>query len=114
MTTDATFEHIITAAFMAATLAIKAKGPEDLNAFDCGFAWVTIPGNEPFARYCRKRAQATSLKRYGAKHWERGWMWWGPGEFNGQAIGHKQAGANAFCKVLQEHGILASVGSRYD
>lgn len=114
------YNTILAKAHAAADAAILAKGPEDMNALDCGFAWVVIAGNEPLARHCRKHlAGRTDLphaerRRFGSKHWQRGWEFWGPGEFHGQAIGHKLAGATAFNEVLAQHGIRGTVGSRYD
>lgn len=136
------FEAMLKQAHFAAKQAVEAMGPEDLNAFDCGFAWVTLDGKHPLAAYCRNRkanpvelpafvammsetAQKLWLREnrqdefarrryYGDKAYPRGWQWWNPGEFPGQAIGHKEAGAKAFRDVLAKHGITVTVGSRYD
>lgn len=117
------FEAILTEAFAAAETAIAAKGPENMNAVDCGFAWVNISGTEPLARYCRKQiSQATEAerrtfefsRRFGDKGYPSGWQWWKPGSFAGQAIGHHIAGATAFNEVLAKHNIRGTVGSRYD
>lgn len=128
MTTVPDFETILSEAHDAARAAVIAKGPENMNAFDCGFAWVTLhPATHPLARHCR-----ASLKRirekdaghgtlsqmagriYGDKGYPNGWQWWEPGDFRGQAIGHHLAGAHAFRDVLLRYGINAEVGSRYD
>ena len=118
--TMSAFEAILDEAYAAADAVIVAKGPEDMNALDCGFAWVVIGGTEPLARYCRAALKKMpsvgwrESRRYGSKHWQRGWEFWGPGEFNGQAIGHKRAGAEAFAAMLAKHNINGTVGSRYD
>jgi len=98
------YETIIASATAAAIEACEAEGPENMNALDCGFAWVTISGKEPLARHCRKRAAALGHVRhnYGSKGYPAGWHWRNPGKFMGQAIGHKLAGARAFQKVLAE------------
>lgn len=119
---NAQYERILDEAHAAAREAVAALGPENFHALDCGFAWVTINGADPFARYCRdeaKRRGKTSMltrpdrRRYGSKA-ERGWQWWEPGEFGGQAIGHHLAGSKAFLDVLKNHGITTTLGSRYD
>lgn len=118
--TDQEFEALLAKAHAAATQAIQAKGPENPNAFDCGFAWVTINGQSPLAAYCRKKLKAMGSNRtrehllYGDKGHPTGWAFWGPGEFRGQAVGHKEAGARAFRDVLAEAGYSATVSSRLD
>ena len=112
------YEAILTEAHAAADAA-QAGMVEDMNAFDCGFAWVTIDGNEPLAKFCRKAAKSGGRdydrRRYGDKGYPKGWQFWGPGAFNGQAIGIKVAGANAFRDVLSlKYQIRADVGSQYD
>jgi hypothetical protein len=94
-----------------------------MMALNCGFAWATISGTEPLARFCRsKRREAhgdpyaanLAANAYGEKHWQKGWMWWNPGGFTGQQVQHKEAGARAFRDALAKHGIVATVGSRLD
>jgi hypothetical protein len=100
---------------------------EDLNAFDCGFAWVTIDGRHGLAKWARaerkRLAQAypdlppvarMHMRRLGDKAWPGGWQWWCPGAFNGQAVGIHLAGSEAFASVLKAHGIDVSVDSRLD
>lgn len=117
---------------------IACNGPEDPNAFDCGFAWVHIPdGRCKFVRECRQELSRVGVQPngnmkpghygkhndedvriarsiFGSKHWKRGWEFWGPGKFKGQAVRIKEAGARGFAAVLQENGIQCSVGSRLD
>lgn len=88
----------------------------------CGFAWVTIDGNSPLARYCRKvlkeipeADQNWRVRRhYGAKGYPNGWQFWQPGNFRGQSIDAHEAGALAFRDALARHGIRADLGSRLD
>jgi len=108
------YEKILLEAKAAAIAAVKAKGPANPFALDCGFAWVKLDGNHPLSRYARKQANGQHSRLYGSKGYPTGWQWWDPGEFPGQAIGHKEAGAKAFRDVLAKYGISADVGSRYD
>lgn len=115
----ANFNEILKEAHAAAEAAVAAKGPENMNACDCGFAWVKVSGTEAIARYCRKMLKQSDgsydqRRLFGDKSYTRGWEWWKPGNFNGQAIGHHEAGARAFRDVLAKHGISAEVCSRYD
>lgn len=116
------FATILDEAHKAAKAAVIAKGPENMRALDCGFAWVVIGGREPLANYCRKEiknrvvqaAEYVEVRKFGDKGYPSGWQWWCPGEFHGQAIGHHEAGAAAFRDVLAKYGIRADLGSRLD
>lgn len=119
------WESIIKAAHDAARAAViaeVAREPENPHAFDCGFAWVTIEGNEAIARHCRARLKDTAplhrikgdLRLYGDKGYPRGWQWWCPGEFSGQSVRIHRKGAAAFAAYLATHGVRADVGSRLD
>lgn len=110
------FEAILNEAHAAAREAVAAMPAENPNALDCGFAWVTISGTEPLARYCRKivKADANARRHYGDKGYPSGWQFWKPGDFNGQAIGHHEAGAKAFNAIITNHNIRGTIGSRYD
>lgn len=94
-----------------------ARLPEDPHALDCGFAWVTIPGNHPLAVYCRHysgQTNADGRRLYGSRDAVKGWTFWCPGQFRGQSIRIHEAGARAFRKALVERNINATMGSRYD
>lgn len=81
----------------------------------CGFAWVTISGNEPLARHCRKQSKNTLMRQhYGDKGYPKGWQFWNPGNHGGQRVDIKEAGAKAFVMVLAKYGIRADQGSRLD
>lgn len=110
------YETILDEAHEAARKAVNAMGPENMHALDCGFAWVTIDGNDPLARHCRKQLKESPTMRrtYGDKGYPKGWQFWKPGDFDGQAVGHHEAGARAFRDKLAEYGIRADVGSRLD
>lgn len=113
------YHAILAQAHAAAQKAVADKGPENMKALDCGMAWVIVkPMSHPFIQWC-KRSQADNggdrslsvTRLYGDKHMGRGggWRWYKPGWFDGQAIGHHEAGAQAFAKVLCENLIGAEV-----
>lgn len=117
------FDNILIAAHAAAAAAQKGM-VEDMNALDCGFAWVRIDGTEPLARHCRKvlkKAEASLPKGaplhtrwYGSKGYPSGWQFWCPGDAPVQAVGIHEAGAKAFAIKLGEYGIRADWSSRLD
>ncbi len=120
MLTRPDYAAILEEAHAAAREAVAAEGPENMMALNCGFAWVTISGNEPLARWCRAQIKRLANDTYatrayfGEKHWHKGWNWWNPGGFDGQQVTHKEAGARAFRDALANYGISATVGSRLD
>jgi len=71
----------------------------------CGFAWVTFAGNTPWGRWAK--AQGIASKGY-----PKGLQIW-VSEFN-QSVDRKEAYAQAYAKVLREHGIEAYAQSRLD
>ena len=80
-------EQIYNEAKAAAKSAVAAiVHQENINAMDCGFAWVTIPGNSPLAKWCRSA-------KIGRKGYPSGWTFWNPGEHRGQSIHIIEAGA---------------------
>lgn len=114
---------ILAEAHAAAEQAVSKLGPENPYAADCGFAWVTISGNSPLAGWCRQQVKVADelgdksyeIRHYfGSRGYPKGWQFWKPGGFNGQAIGHHIAGARAFNEVLARHNIVGELGSRYD
>lgn len=111
------YEKILKEAHEAAAAA--QIGGHDRGS--CGFAWVTIPGNDGLARWCRAQAKKlpegapyAQTRIYGGKGYPTGHQWWKPGNFNGQAVETHEAGAIAFRDKLGEYGIRADVGSRLD
>lgn len=118
------FEAILTeahrdaAAYIAAEVATK---PENERDFYCGFAWVTIDGNEPLARWCRAKLKALPSNavyfdkaKFGDRGYPKGWQFWKPGNFNGQSVRIHEVGARGFRDALARYGIRAVVGSRLD
>ena len=107
------FEAILKEAHEKATAASNAHfAQHGESPFNCGFAWVTIAGTEPLARFCRKQENSSF---YGSKGYPQGWQFWQPGEFGRQDVSCWRAGADAFARHLGETlGIRASVSSRLD
>jgi hypothetical protein len=115
------FDAILTEAHAAAVAA--QVGAVEGRGLDCGFAWVTIDGTAPLARYCRKEAkrllaegaqQGGVRRRLGDKGYPTGWQFWCPGSWAGQSVGVHERGAKAFRDALARHNISATVSSRLD
>ncbi len=126
------YEAILTEAHAAAAKAQEGM-VENMNALDCGFAWVVIDGQDALARACRKAIGAKSKELeaqgvsrpadradqvmrgfWGSKGYPTGWQFWSPGNAPVQAVGIHEAGAKAFAIKLGEHGIRAEWRSRLD
>lgn len=81
-------------ALAAAKKAIADFGPEDTQALNCGFAWVTLrPATHPFVRWCRQNG-------VGAKRWGTGWWISYPGNAPVQQVDIHYAGAKAYADVI--------------
>lgn len=92
--------------------AYKRNGNTDWDA--CGFAWVEIYKYQGKKLDGRSR-MARVLKAAGVNQdYRRVFQIWNPGGYQGQSISIKECGANAFAKVLQQHGFTAYAGSRLD
>lgn len=73
----------------------------------CGFAWVTVrPGNCSFARWLKQQSHAKTDSYYGGVT-----IWIAEG---GQSMERKVAYAREMARILNEHGIRATVRSRID
>lgn len=112
---DAFFADLWAKAKAAAQAAAVAQnerlGGENHRGFDCGFAWVTMPGNIPFARWAKK--QGISSKGYptGQSIWYSKLH-----SVPTQSVSVHEAAAVAARDVLA-HGLeerLISIGSRLD
>lgn len=92
------FQAIFDEAVDAAKKAAAAVGPENTQAFNCGFAWVVFkPATHPFVRWCKKFAKTD--RAYGSPHWDGGWNFWSPARHPVQQVDHHYAGAKAFAGV---------------
>ena len=93
----ARYADALIAAHAAADHA-QAGMVENMNAMDCGFAWVVVH-DRAFARWCAansKDGNTAARRFYGRKNHDTGWCFWKPGSFKGQSIGIHEAGARAF------------------
>lgn len=73
----------------------------------CGFAWIIVkPGNSRFANFLKAESLGRRDSYYGGVN-----VW--VGYFN-QSMEKKEAYADAFAKVLTDHGIKAYSMSRMD
>jgi hypothetical protein len=52
------YDNAVTMARNVAMLKDRELGNEASRGFDCGFAWVHMKGNIPFARWLKKRAHS--------------------------------------------------------
>lgn len=106
------YEDLFTQAWKAANVAMtEQRASRGENPFGCGFAWVTVsPARGPFIAWCR----AQGHRQYGRLRPGQGWVFWGPGDYYGQDMDVKYAGAAAFARVLGEAGLRASASSRLD
>jgi hypothetical protein len=76
----------------------------------CGFAWVDVQVERTNSKL------ASLLKEIGFK---KSWLpktmqIWSPGQYPGQSMDVKEAGAQAYAEVLRKNGIDAYMGSRPD
>jgi hypothetical protein len=77
----------------------------------CGYAWVNLhPARGDFVKFCKQnkignsgtyKGWTISMSKYGNR-------------FNGQSMARKEAAAEAFIAVLNEHGINSQMTSRMD
>lgn len=101
---NAIIEQAFDAAREASADHFRKYGDRDC----CGFAWVNIkPGTSAIARELKKRGDARKSYYGGVDVWD-------PGKTMSQNMGAKEAGAQAFAKVLQDAGYKAYMMSRMD
>jgi len=100
-------EQIYNAAVAAGLKAASTE--DDTFRFNCGFAWVIVkPARGKFVTWCK-------ANKHGRSGYEPGWHFW-YSEFSSatQSMDVHVAAAEAFAKVLNDNGIVATVGSRLD
>tara|TARA_R110002051_G_scaffold84560_1_gene149863 strand:- start:675 stop:1019 length:345 start_codon:yes stop_codon:yes gene_type:complete len=75
----------------------------------CGFAWVKIrPATTSFAKTLKKEGIVDYVSYNG------GYDIYNPADYGGQSMDFKEAGAEAYAKVLNSYGIRAMALSRAD
>lgn len=114
-TTPAEFAALWERAKAAAQAAAEKQnthlGVEGSRGFDCGFAWVSLPGNTPFARWAKAQGIASKAYPSGLQIWYSKLH-----SVNTQSISVHEAAARAARDVLS-HGLQTStisMGSRLD
>jgi len=75
----------------------------------CGFAWANIYGIKGNTKL-GKRLKAAGLEQ----DYTKAYSVWNPGQYHGQSMDVKEAGARAYANVLTAYGFRASAGSRAD
>jgi len=105
------WEHAKAAANHAAIAQNNRLRNENERGFDCGFAWVVIPGTHAFGKWAKKAGIAS-------KHYPKGLCIWYTKLHNQptQSISVHEAAARAARDVLS-HGLQSSeieMGSRLD
>jgi len=109
--TNEQLDRILGEASAAAIKAGKAKYDEmGGDRFMCGFAWVDIHGIRANSKLGKQ------LESFGIKKdsWKKAFSVWDPAGLNVQNIDIKEAGADAFARVLESYGFTAYAGSRLD
>jgi hypothetical protein len=107
-------EEMLKEAREASTKFFQEKlGGQDQYA--CGFAWTTIypknKGNTKAGKAERKIIAELGFE----KDWTgKAYQIWNPGQYHGQNIDAKEAGAVAAANVLKKYGFSAYAGSRLD
>lgn len=97
------------AASVATKKALANGGDRDL----CGFAWVTVLGIKGNSKIGRELLKNGFRKNFSGP----GLTWWNPSGSMTQAIGAKEAGAEAAVEVLRAHfgpGVTVFYDTRLD
>lgn len=136
-------QDILDEAYRASDATIDAMAKYgELDTGACGFAWVHIPDARcEFVKWCKAEQKKVGFKfdsagnrvdlngnffknheipeaarndNHGTPGYPKGWQFWNPTKFRGQAVYPKQEAAAAFAAVLRHYGIDARLGSRLD
>ena len=75
----------------------------------CGFAWVNIYGIKGNTKL-GKRVKAAGL----TQDYTKAYSIWNPGQYHGQSMDVKEAGARAAALVFTQYGFTAYAGGRAD
>lgn len=107
-----TFTQAHTEALEAAKKAGQKYFTEVLGSTDryaCGFAWVRMP-HVKLNTKLGKEAQSVGF----SKSYNKGAELWNPSGLHCQNIDAKEAGADAYAKVMQQYGFEVYSESRLD
>lgn len=102
-----------------ATVAARAAADELYGKigerYPCGFAWVTYypknKGNTAAGKAERKLFESIGFKK---DYTGKAWQLWNPSRHNTQNMDVKEAGAEAYAKLMQEAGYAVHAASRMD
>lgn len=99
------------AAAAAAHEQNEKLGPEGYRGLDCGFAWISMPGNIPFARWAKKEGIASKAYPSGYQIWYSRVH-----DLPTQSVSVHEAACQAARNVLQQELGTSSIstGSRLD
>jgi hypothetical protein len=99
------FQKALDDAHTAASAA-QSSMVEDVNAFNCGFAWVTVH-DRSFNMWCHRQASElvksgdkSGRHRYGGYGHPSGRQFWCPGNSTAHSVDIMVAGAKAFSESL--------------
>ena len=76
----------------------------------CGFAWVDVFVERTNSKEAKALAEVGFRKSYRPKTMNL----WTCGNYNGQSMDVKEAGAHAYAEVLTKYGFRAYMGARAD
>lgn len=104
------FNFLVQKASMAAQEAVKDFDESD-QAYNCGFAWLVLPGRGDFASFLKNHRGVS--KNYGSK----GIVLWYSNVYNSrgsQSMTKHRIACEAFANVLRDAGFECVVESRLD
>lgn len=110
--TDLNIKQVHEQASKAAKQAADEYFQKMLGGVDqmmCGFAWVDVYDVRGNSRLGRQLKEVGFTKSY-----VKSLQLWNPSEFACQNVDTLRAGAEAYAKVLVQHGLNAVAGSRLD
>jgi hypothetical protein len=97
-------------AFNAAVQAENAYLAQYGERAYCGFAWVDVFVDRTNSKEAKALAAVGFRKSYRPKTMNL----WTCGNYNGQSMDVKEAGAHAYAEVLSKYGFKAYMGARAD
>lgn len=105
------YEKIWDDAQAAAKKAADEVGARMDDGGSCGYAWVSIrPARGPFIAWLKRKNAYRRDDPYGSPFGYRpGWQVWNPGNYRGQCLCAKEAGARAFAEALRAAGIPGEI-----
>jgi len=103
------FGEASTAARVAATKFFNER-LNGVDQYSCGFAWVDIHGIRANSKL-GKQLESLGIQK---ESWKKCHSVWDPAGLPVQNVDTKEAGADAFARVLESYGFTVYSGSRLD